>query len=76
MDDDEIRYEWNKPDWIQVDSHHYQEMINREDIYKITIAAIKEQLESDDEQSQKIKNIERIIEEFENEIYWTFENKK
>lgn len=69
MDDDEIRYEWNKPDWIQVDSHHYQEMINREDIYKITIAAIKEELESDDEQSQIIKNIERIIEEFENEIY-------
>lgn len=69
MDDDEIRYEWNKPDWIQVDSHHYQEMINREDIYKITIAAIKEELESDEEQSQKMKNIERIIEEFENEIY-------
>lgn len=69
MDDDEIRYEWNKPDWIQVDSYHYQEMINREDIYKITIAAIKEELESDEEQSQKIKNIERIIEEFENEIY-------
>lgn len=68
MDDDEIRYEWNKPDWIQVDSHHYQEMINREDIYKITIAAIKEELESDEEQSQKIKNIERIIEEFKNEI--------
>lgn len=69
MDDDEIRYEWNKPDWIQVDSHHYQEIINREDIYKITIAAIKEELESDDEQSQKVKNIERIIKEFENEIY-------
>lgn len=65
---EKINYEWNKPDWIQVDSHHYQEMINREDIYKITIAVIKEELESDDEQSQKIKKIERIIEELGNEI--------
>ena len=65
---EKIYDEWNKPDWIQVDSHHYQEMINKEDIYKNTIAAIKEELESDDEQSQKIKNIERIIEELGNEI--------
>lgn len=68
MDIDEIQYEWNKANWIQVDSMHYQLMEDREEIYKNTIQAIKEELESDEEQSQIIKNIERIIEEYENEI--------
>lgn len=68
MDNEEIYLEWNKPDWVQVESGYYQKLKDQEEIYKITIHAINSVLESDETNDDKVLIIEGIIEELENEI--------
>lgn len=53
--------EWNQPEWIQVDMTYMQKLEENLEYYKTTIKAIIEELESNDDNKQKLTYIKNYI---------------
>ncbi len=67
---EKIYEEWTKPDWTTVDSEHLQKLEENNESYESAIDQIIDEVKSDEDLNQRMKNIQEIIDDLQEEIYY------
>ena len=67
---EKISEEWNKPDWIQVDSEHFRKLEENNENYETVIEEIIDIINSAENSDQKIKDIKEAIDNLQEKLYY------